>query len=508
LVHVSVRAAATGEDGPADVLTVTPADPQTTPRAPVSPAIIALVGLAIGISYIVAVALDRQLANDLFWQLAAGQWMVTHHAVMGLDPFSYTESHHRWISDEWGSEVALAELYRAFGPAAYNVMSIATGSLSLVLCTLYARTLGARGGRLAGIAILLSLGLANFVAEDRGLSFSLIWLPLELLVLNKARTNPRWLGALPLLCLLWVNTHGSILVGLAVIGVELAWALAPSHLVQRLGGQGRSPFPGLVALAGAGSVLASCLTPYGPKLLAYDISVAHNSEIARYISEWNSPDFRSVVALLTFCIPLAVFVMALRKGQVMLLEATLVAGFFVGALLAQRIEIYLMVATAGLAASVPARRIWGPTARRWAGAGLIGLMVAIVAIPSVPAGTVSPSVPVQAFNFLATHPGRVFTEYTWGDYSIARHRATFADGRTDLFTGPVLTEFFAITELSVDPDPILSRYDVDYVVWAPDTPLSEFLSRDPRWQVVDHAGPALVFARRSVWATAASATTT
>jgi hypothetical protein len=204
----------------------------------------------------------------------------------------------------------------------------------------------------------------------------------------------------------------------------------------------------------------------------------------------------------------AVFVRALRKGQVMLLETTLVAGFFVGALLAQRIEIYLMVATAGLAASVPARRIWGPTARRWAGAGLIGLMVAIVAIPSVPAGTVSPSVPVQAFNFLATHPGRVFTEYTWGDYSIARHRATFADGRTDLFTGPVLTEFFAITVLSVDPDPILSRYNVDYVVWAPDTPLSEFLSRDPRWQVVNHAGPALVFARRSVWATTASAATT
>jgi hypothetical protein len=94
----------------------------------------------------------------------------------------------------------------------------------------------------------------------------------------------------------------------------------------------------------------------------------------------------------------------------------------------------------------------------------------------------------------------VFTEYTWGDYSIARHRATFADGRTDLFAGPVLSEFFAVTELSTDPDPILARYLVDYVVWAPRTALAEYLGRDQRWLVVDHAGPALVFARRSVWA--------
>ena len=45
--------------------------------------------------------------------MAAGQWMLAHHAFMGLDPFSYTESHRRWVTDEWGSELALAGLFRA-----------------------------------------------------------------------------------------------------------------------------------------------------------------------------------------------------------------------------------------------------------------------------------------------------------------------------------------------------------------------------------------------------------
>jgi hypothetical protein len=42
----------------------------------------------------------------------------------------------------------------------------------------------------------------------------------------------------------------------------------------------------------------------------------------------------------------------------------------------------------------------------------------------------------------------------------------------------------------------LSAYRVSYVVWAPKTSLSVFLSHDPRWHVVDRSSVALVFARR------------
>ena len=90
------------------------------------------------------------------------------------------------------------------------------GGLCLLASAAYARALGARGGRVVAIVLLLAVGIAGVVAGDRGLDFSLVWLPLELLVLTKARANPRWLFVLPLLCVAWVNTHGSILIGLLV----------------------------------------------------------------------------------------------------------------------------------------------------------------------------------------------------------------------------------------------------------------------------------------------------
>jgi hypothetical protein len=295
----------------------------------------------------------------------------------------------------------------------------------------------------------------------------------------------------------WVNTHGSILIGLAVLGVELGWSLAPARLVTRLGGVRQSPHTGPLALALLGSVIASCITPYGPGLLAYDVGVAGNSQIAQYIDEWNSPDFHSVMVVLVFLVPLLVVIATVRVRRIPLLEGSLAAALFVDALRTQRMVMYLMVVAAGLAATLPARAPWGTTARRWAGGGFVVFAIFILAAPSVPAGTVSPTLPVQAFDYLGSHHGRVFTEYTWGDYSIARHRATFADGRTDLFEGDVLTEFFALTNLTTNPDPVLSAYHVSYVVWAPRTALSEYLARDPRWRVVDRSPLALVFARRS-----------
>jgi hypothetical protein len=462
----------------------------------VSPRAIELVGLALGIGFITAVAMGRALSNDAFWSLAAGQWMLAHHAVMGLDPFSYTESHRRWVTDEWGSEVALAGLYRAFGAAAYNVYAVVLGGLSLAATAAYARSLGARGGRVAAIVLLLAVGIAGVVAGERGLDFSLVWLPLELLVLAKARANPRWLLWLPLLCLAWVNTHGSILVGLLVLGVELAWSLAPARLVDRIGGVHQSPHTAPLALALLGSLVASCLTPYGPGLLAYDVGVATNGQIGQDISEWNSPDFHSLAVALVFLVPLVVIVLTIRGRRMPLLESSLAVALFVEALRTQRLVIYLMVVAAGLGAQLPAGRPWDPMLRKLAGGGLAVFAICILAAPSVPAGTVSSTLPVQAFDYLGAHPGRIFTEYTWGDYSIARDRATFADGRTDLFEGAVLTQFFAVTELTRDPDPVLSAAHVSYVVWAPGTALSEYLSHDPRWQVVDRSGVALVFARR------------
>ena len=185
---VPMAGAAPARGGPPDL---------PPPRRRVPQRVIEIVGIVLGIALIATVARSRGLSNDEFWSLAAGQWMVAHHSFMGLDPFSYTESHRRWVTDEWGSEIALAELFRGFGNAAYTLYAVVLGGLCLVISATYARALGARGGRVAAIVLLLAAAIAGTVAGDRGLDFSLVWLPLELLALTKARTDPAGCSSFP-----------------------------------------------------------------------------------------------------------------------------------------------------------------------------------------------------------------------------------------------------------------------------------------------------------------------
>jgi hypothetical protein len=61
---------------------------------------------------------------------------------MGLDPFSSTEPHHRWVTDEWRSEIALAELFRAFGDGAYGLYATVVGGLCAYLRRRHLRKAG------------------------------------------------------------------------------------------------------------------------------------------------------------------------------------------------------------------------------------------------------------------------------------------------------------------------------------------------------------------------------
>jgi hypothetical protein len=49
---------------------------------------------------------------DLGWQLAAGRWIVAHHAVPHLDPFSFTSAGNEWIDLHWLFQLLVYAVFR------------------------------------------------------------------------------------------------------------------------------------------------------------------------------------------------------------------------------------------------------------------------------------------------------------------------------------------------------------------------------------------------------------
>ena len=153
--------------------------------------------------------------------------------------------------------------------------------------------------------------------------------------------------------------------------------------------------------------------------------------------------------LLAYLVPLAVLVaVRVDAARARSSRARWPPSSFVEALRTQRlVDLPHAWSRAGLAATLPAPAVvghHGAALGRRRATPCWRIVVLAAPVGARRAASRRP-LPVQAFNYLEHHPGRIFTEYTWGDYSIARHRATFVDGRTDLFEGNVLTEFFAVT---------------------------------------------------------------
>ncbi len=436
------------------------------------------------------------LSGDVYWQLAAGKWMLAHHAIVRHDVFSYTVRGRPWLDEEWGFQVLLALCVKTIGPTAFWILPAGASIAALLVSVARWRVSGAGWSWIATLAVVAGGCLAlGDVARPQVASYLLF--ACELLVLRLARRAAAWLVALPPLLGIWANLHGSFLAGLAVLGVELLLARFTSR-----GARVRTSAPlplRSAALAFGASLAATLANPHGPALLAYAFRVSTSPALGALVEEWQSPNFHSLLLVALVLAPAAVVVAQLALGSRSFEAFDLIVwgAMLVASLHAQRFIPYLGIAWGGLEARLGPQRLagarpsllTGPLAAVVAGASLLG--------PVVPAGAGASGMPVAAVAWLAPRSGRVLSTYLWSDYLIYAGRPVFVDGRTDLYFGtPILGDWVRIAALRVDPDPILSQFRIRYVLWPARSPLAVFLSGDARWRVVHRSGDAIVFERR------------
>ena len=462
-------------------------------RAALHPAWVVIAGVAAALARVV---MHSGLDTDVFWHLAAGQWMLSHHAVIRRDVFSYTVRGHPWFDDEWGFQVLLAGLVHAIGNLAFWLVPAGSCVAALAVSLWRWRSVGASWTTCALLSLVAGGGLALGDAP-RPQVISYLLFACELALLGLARGRPVWLVALPPLFFVWANVHGSFLLGLGALALETA----RSALLARLA-PARAPRPSAAAAAAAlgASATATFLNPHGPRLLAYVYTVATSPQLARLVEEWQSPNFHSWALLALVLGPVLLTVALASRSRRSLDTADLVlwAVTLLLALRAQRFVPYLCLAWCNLAAglalfvrtSARSSRLSLPAAVCLAGGLLVG--------PHVPAGTPAAGLPVAAAERLQALRGRVFSTYGWDDYLIHLGIPVFVDGRTDLYFGTgVLEQWVQVAALRVSPDPTLARWDVRYVLWPAATPLAVYLTHDTRWVLLARRAGSDLFERRT-----------
>ncbi|HEY5024752.1 MAG TPA: hypothetical protein VII76_07235, partial [Acidimicrobiales bacterium] len=376
---------------------------------------VGVVGLVVGCLIPWRDALHRGVFDDTFWHRAAGVWMLDHHRVMHTDVFSYTVLGEKWITPEWGYDVLLAQSVRSVGPVAFWLLSAGLATLTVLAVALRCRLVGA-GWTWTGLLCVEAGAAVTLFLDDRPQMVSYFFLALLLLLLTLARRHRAWLVGVPVLFVLWANLHGSFLLGLAILLLEVAGAA-----LRR--GVGRvtvsSPLPRLPIVATfVASGLATLVNPFGLGVYSSALGITFNQDVRRLIQEWQSPDFHDPATLAVFVLPVAITVayLAFSTRPVPAVELVLAACLLVSSLDAVRFIPYFAIAWCALAASCPPieEERLRPSLIVWPLVAVLG--VSLLHGPFYPAAQPAPSVPVRAVAYLAHHPGRVFSTYLWNDY--------------------------------------------------------------------------------------------
>jgi len=446
---------------------------------------------------------------DLWWHLRNAEYLVQTHHLPNHDTYSFTVAGQEWMNHEWLAELPFYAAWRMSGLIGIAVLRlILVESIFLFLLYLCTRSSGNIKASILACGFCAFLGSINF--GPRMILFGYFYMVLELIILERFRvTGGRVLWLLPPLFCLWVNTHGSWFFGLILLGVvtaagfvEGSWGRVESFrwTTQQL--------RRLIA-AGLASVAALFVNPFGWRLVVYPIVFGSKLKNAvASVTEWSSVDFHDARGTLMMLVVVGLLLAALLRDRRWLLAeiGCLLFALYCG-LTYMRFLFFLAVILAPLLAKlldfVP--RYEPAVDKPILNVILIVVFVAGV-VHSFPFMTetemldeVAQEYPAQILPYLRTHPpsGRVLNYFVWGGYLTLYepNMKVFIDSRVDVFeyTG-VFRDYLDLVRVN-NPQNILDKYKVRYVLFPHSQQLTYTLEHDPRWKINYRDSVSVLFER-------------
>jgi hypothetical protein len=363
-------------------------------------------------------------------------------------------------------------------------------------------------------ACLVSLATPSFTMRPQMMGY--LFLVLTLIALELFRQGKQWaIWLLPALILVWVNTHGSFIIGLGVILVYLVCGLKEFQVgaieakkwtqKQRV----RLELVFLLCLA----VLP--ITPYGTKLAAYpfDMAVAQPINVANVL-EWHSMPFNLAVGKIFLVLVFGFFAVQMALSlKWRLEELTLFLGGVAMACVHLRFVLLFVPFFTPLLATIATR--WLPRYDERKNKYILNavLMAGVIAamVHYFPSRTflderVAEKFPAKAVDYLREHPtpGPMFNSYGFGGYLVWNGQKVFIDGRGDLYErGGVFSDYLQVAQVKPTAVAILRNYGIESCLIERSATLANFLSVSPEWRQAYSDATSVLFVRRKTGEAAA-----
>jgi hypothetical protein len=242
---------------------------------------------------------NRLNHTDLWGHVNFGHWIVSHQSLPATDPLSAEPSAIPMLQGAWLSQMLGYEVQRIFGNEglALGHALLVTLTAGVVMLAVYRRGAPAMWAATAGLAmIVLDLPIVGTIRPQL---FGQLGAALFVLGCAELPRSKHPLFWLPIVAVLWANLHGSILMGLGILGL---FAIATTwDTYHTLSGDIAKTIRDRRLHFAWGAVLlvtaAACLNPHGPQLFVRILGFGEHAALAS-ISEWRALSPRSLTGVL------------------------------------------------------------------------------------------------------------------------------------------------------------------------------------------------------------------
>ncbi|KNZ69339.1 hypothetical protein Tfer_1976 [Thermincola ferriacetica] len=447
---------------------------------------------------------------DVWWHLKTGLDIIDTGQVPREDRYTFSNMGHEWIAHEWLAEVIYAFLYKAGGYHGLVVINIIVLGLisTMAFHVCYRRTKGNLTWSVIAV-LFIAVILSNFWTF-RPHMFGYLFFTAYLFILYQYEKGQDYLIFLPLLMLLWVNSHGSYIIGIILMGFHLVAHLVDFHLGRYRGKKWPAGKRKKFLFVLGTVVLATLLNPNTYHIWLYPFTTVDAKMIVENIEEWMAPNFHHI-RFQVFALLLAgvIFSLLLSSKKISVNDGVYLLAFTALTMFGGRNMALFALACFPIGVE-HASEIWpfeGLKTVKFA--ALNWVLVAVLLVVGILNWPVFASIedygdpleyPVGAVEFIIQHQlnGRIFNDYNWGGYILWKcfpENRPFVDGRTDIFVDRVLPDYVKIIEARQGAYETLMDYDPDYILVPPDVPLNTLLKDKEDWRLIYHDPVANLFAQ-------------
>ncbi len=445
---------------------------------------------------------------DFGWHLKYGEYFFNNHKILRENIFSYTFSDYKWDNSYWGAEVVMYVLYKYASPIGLSLILSALLSASFVGIL---QKLNVKDFVKILTAILFFLFVNSGETSVRPFLFSTIFLLFLIYILIY---KPKFELLLPVLFVIWANTHADFTLGLVIYAIRTMYLLI--ILVKNKELNLKSFFS--VVTIPLISLFSTLINPYGFglwKVLTNETDYLKFS----YIIEWGTFDSQKTSAL--------------SKGTTLIMLSVILAGAAISYILDKKRfgwwylvsvafffvfsfkSIYFMriVATLGIFGVIfSGNYIFSNLFRindRFS--KIVGIFTTVFCLmffaisgqifaenlhfaQNIESWSQQQKLPYKAITYIKQNPvkGNVFNNYDWGGFLIWQlpQYKTFIDGRMTAWkvgNTRILDDYIKITK---DPktnaalfNDYVKKYNITFVLDKKNSNLIRYLKKQ-QWSVI------------------------